>query len=85
MELPSDTHTAQRTERAAQEGARSCRAGSSRGIGGPGFLREPSIRRLSGLSRGQRTNYDFSEADKVGARSLEKIPSFICNFVMSPS
>ena len=47
-------------------------------IGGPGFLREPSIRRLSGFSRGRRTNYIFSEMGKVRTRSLEKIPSFIC-------
>ena len=47
-------------------------------IGGPGFLREPSIRDISGFSRGRRTNYNLSETDKVRARSLEKIPSFIC-------
>ena len=30
------------------------------------------------ISRGPETNYNCSEIGKVGARSLEKIPSFIC-------
>ena len=33
---------------------------------------------ISGLSRGGKTHYILSETDKVRARSLEKIPSFVC-------
>ena len=33
---------------------------------------------ISGFSRGRKTHYILSETDKVRARSLEKIPSFVC-------